>query len=69
MKDKPWLKDDESKYRTTYEAYVPLEFDDWDIDDTLFQEEFEDELIAGADVDYDTFTEEYIDTLAEYLFN
>ena len=41
----------------------------WDIDDALFQEEFEDELIAGADVDYDTFTEEYIDTLAEYLFN
>ena len=69
MKDKPWLKDDESKYRTTYEAYVPLEFDDWDIDDALFQEEFEDELIAGADVDYDTFTEAYIDTLAEYLFN
>ena len=69
MKDKPWLKDEESKYRTTYEAYVPLEFDDWDIDDGLFQEEFEDELIAGADVDYDTFTEEYIDTLAEYLFN
>lgn len=69
MKDKPWLKDDESKYRTTYEAYVPLEFDDWDIDDALFQEEFKDELIAGADVDYDTFTEEYIDTLAEYLFN
>lgn len=69
MKDKPWLKDNESKYRTTYEAYVPLEFDDWDIDDSLFQEEFKDELIAGADVDYDTFTEEYIDTLAEYLFN
>ena len=69
MKDKPWLKDEESKYRTTYEAYVPLEFDDWDIDDALFQEEFEDELIAGADVDYDTFTEAYIDTLAEYLFN
>ena len=69
MKDKPWLKDEESKYRTTYESYVPLEFDDWDIDDALFQEEFEDELIAGADVDYDTFTEEYIDTLAEYLFN
>lgn len=68
MKDKPWLKD-AGKYRTTYESYVPLEFDDWDIDDTLFQEEFEDELIAGADVDYDTFTEEYIDTLAEYLFN
>lgn len=69
MKDKPWLKDEESKYRTTYEAYVPLEFDAWDIDDALFQEEFEDELIAGADVDYDTFTEAYIDTLAEYLFN
>lgn len=69
MKDKPWLKDDAGKYRTTYESYVPLEFDDWDIDDALFQEEFEDELIAGADVDYDTFTEEYIDTLAEYLFN
>lgn len=68
MKDKPWLND-AGKYRTTYEAYVPLEFDDWDIDDALFQEEFEDELIAGADVDYDTFTEEYIDTLAEYLFN
>jgi len=68
MKDKPWLKD-AGKYRTTYEAYVPLEFDDWDVDDGLFQEEFEDELIAGADVDYDTFTEEYIDTLAEYLFN
>lgn len=73
MKDKPWLKDDAGKYRTSYyathESYVPLEFDDWDIDDALFQEEFEDELIAGADVDYDTFTEEYIDTLAEYLFN
>lgn len=70
MKDKPWLNENRfTKYRTTYEAYVPLEFDDWDIDDALFQEEFEDELIAGADVDYDTFTEEYIDTLAEYLFN
>lgn len=43
--------------------------DDSDIDDALFQEEFKDELIAGADVDYDIFTEEYIDTLAEYLFN
>lgn len=43
--------------------------DDSDIDDALFQEEFEDELIAGADVDYDTFTEAYIDTLVEYLFN
>lgn len=43
--------------------------DDSDIDDALFQEEFKDELIAGADVDYDTFTEEYIDTLVEYLFN
>lgn len=41
MKDKPWLKDKEANYRTVYEAYVPLEFDDWYIDDTIIQETFE----------------------------
>ena len=41
MKDKPWLKDKEANYRTVYEAYVPLEFDDWYIDDSIIQEGFE----------------------------
>ena len=41
MKDKPWLKDKEANYRTVYEAYVPVEFDDWCIDDSIIQEGFE----------------------------
>ncbi len=42
MRDKPWLKDADKKYRTVYEAYVPLEFDDWIIDESVFQEEYDD---------------------------
>ena len=42
MRDKPWLKDADKKYRTVYEAYVPLEFDDWIIDESVFQEEYYD---------------------------